>query len=171
MDVPYFADPTLLAWTALGLCLLAVLLMLIIVARQTRLLHRYRLLLNGESGKQFDQLLIGQGEEIAAIQAQLNQHAERVAELERNAPNYVQRTGVVRFNAFPDAGSDLSFAVAVMDANNNGFVISSLYGRHESRTYAKPIRAGVSTYLLTDEEKQAIALASGKPEGRGVDRG
>lgn len=78
-------------------------------------------------------------------------------ELEQDLKYSVQHVGVVRFNAFPDAGSDLSFSIAVLDGNNDGFVLSSIYGRDESRVYAKPITKGISDYLLSDEEKKAIA--------------
>ncbi|MGI6129487.1 MAG: DUF4446 family protein [bacterium] len=77
-------------------------------------------------------------------------------QLEQIHQNSVQQVGVVRFNAFPDAGSDLSFAIAVLDGNSNGFVLSSIYGRDESRVYAKPITQGKSEYLLTQEEEEAI---------------
>lgn len=77
-------------------------------------------------------------------------------QLEQRYLNSVQHVGVVRFNAFPDAGSDLSFAIAVLDGNRDGFVLSSIYGRDESRVYAKPIVQGRSDYFLTQEEEQAI---------------
>jgi hypothetical protein len=66
---------------------------------------------------------------------------------------------IVRFNAFEDTGSDLSFAVALLDADYNGVVLSSIFGRNESRTYAKPVVAGQSSYFLTNEEKEALDMA------------
>ncbi|HHY91963.1 MAG TPA: DUF4446 family protein [Firmicutes bacterium] len=80
-------------------------------------------------------------------------------ELETAQQRAVQHLGVVRFNAFPDTGSDLSFAVAILDGRGDGVVLSSLYGRDESRVYAKPVRGGRSTYHLTQEEEKAIAEA------------
>ena len=71
----------------------------------------------------------------------------------------IQKVGVVRFNAFSNTGSDLSFAVALLDHYDNGVVFSSLFGRNESRIYAKPIRGGESTYLLTEDEKEALQKA------------
>ena len=67
--------------------------------------------------------------------------------------------GVVRFNAFSNTGSDLSFAVALLDDHDNGVVFCSLFGRSESRVYAKPISKGESSYLLTAEEKEALQKA------------
>jgi hypothetical protein len=69
---------------------------------------------------------------------------------------------MVRYNAFPDTGSDQSFSVAMLDADGNGLVLSSLYGRTETRTYAKPVQGGKSTYPLSDEETAALLQAQGQ---------
>ena len=53
-----------------------------------------------------------------------------------------------------------SFALAVLDERGDGFVVSSIFGRAESRLYAKPVKAGKSKYALSDEEEQAIVQAA-----------
>jgi len=73
--------------------------------------------------------------------------------------NCVQKIGVVRYNAFHNVGSDQSFSVALLDSDDNGVVLSSIYGRDYSTTYAKPVRYGESEYILTEEEEDAIGLA------------
>ena len=74
----------------------------------------------------------------------------------------VQKVGVVRFSPFEEIGSDLSFAIALLDHHHNGVVLSSIFGRDESRCYAKPIKNGESNYVLTEEEKQALSEAMKK---------
>ena len=54
-----------------------------------------------------------------------------------------------------DMGSDLSYAVAMLDSHNNGVVLSSIFAREDSRSYAKPIVNGTSTYPMTSEEEDA----------------
>lgn len=71
----------------------------------------------------------------------------------------VQGVGVVRFDAFDDSAGRLSFSVALLDAAGSGVVLSTINGRHESRSYAKPVEKGSSPHNLTDEEFQAIKLA------------
>jgi hypothetical protein len=71
----------------------------------------------------------------------------------------VQGVGIVRFNPFGDTGGDQSFAIALLDAQGDGLVLTSLYGRAESRIYAKPVQGGQSPYPLTAEETQAIRQA------------
>lgn len=76
----------------------------------------------------------------------------------------VQKIGIVRFNPFKEIGGDQSFSVALLDGNDSGIVITSLYSREGNRVYGKPIEAGSSKYLLSEEEKQAIEIAKGKNE-------
>ncbi len=152
-------DPAVLAFSALGLCLLALFIMLIVLFRQSRLLRRYRALLDRNPDLSIDDLLIQHQEGLADLKAGQEALRRRMADLERAALDHVQRVGIVRFNAFPDVGADLSFSIALLDGRDNGFVLTSLYGRSECRTYAKPIRGGQSSYTLTEEEKQALSRA------------
>ncbi len=71
----------------------------------------------------------------------------------------IQKIGMVRFNPFRGIGGDQSFSVAILDANNSGIIITSLYTREENRVYGKPVKAGRSEYLLSGEEKKAIEIA------------
>jgi hypothetical protein len=72
-----------------------------------------------------------------------------------------QKVGVIRYNPFKDVGGDQSFSIALLDAKNNGFVISGLYTREGNRIFAKPVENGQSKYLLSGEEKEAIKKAIG----------
>lgn len=71
----------------------------------------------------------------------------------------IQKVGMVRYNAFEDTGSDLCFAIALLDYEDSGVVINGIYSREGSATYAKPVTKGSSTYTLSIEEVQAIDLA------------
>ena len=66
----------------------------------------------------------------------------------------VQKVSIIRYKAFEDVGSDLSFSIALLDENNDGIILTGIYGRNESTTYAKPIDKGISRYDLSEEEKQ-----------------
>lgn len=79
--------------------------------------------------------------------------------LEKQLGKCAQRVGMVRYNAFDDVGSDLSFALAVLDSENNGFVLNAIYARNSNNIYAKPIIAGNSKYALSDEEIKAVTRA------------
>lgn len=149
----------MMAGAALVICLILFVLTLLIYVRQRRLLTRYRKLLNGESPQDLESMLLEQDRMIRSLEAQVAALERQNASHLEDAKRHVQKVGMVRFNAFPDTGSDLSFAVALLDGEDNGVVLSSLYGRTESRIYAKPIQNGTSTYKLSDEEIEAIQKA------------
>ncbi len=86
-------------------------------------------------------------------------------ELRMSARNDLQRVGLIRFNPFEDAGGDQSFAIALLDADGTGLVLSSLFSRAGSRMFAKEVVAGRSTHTLTEEEVEAINMAMATESG------
>ncbi len=84
---------------------------------------------------------------------------EEVKGLRKQGISSVQRVGIVRYNPFSDVGGKQSFSIALLDGNNNGIVLTSLYSREGNRVYAKPLKNGISEYSLSNEEKEAIEVA------------
>lgn len=111
------------------------------------------------SGKTLDQLLDQYLQEVQNVGDQLKYQNSRLEKVEEKLRQSVDRAELIRFNAFDNMGSDLSFALALLNQEGNGIVLSSINSREESRVYAKPITAGQSTYHLSDEEKQALEKA------------
>lgn len=83
-------------------------------------------------------------------------------ELDKKTEKCIQKVGIVRYNAYKDTGSDLSFAVCLLDDKNNGLVFNGIYSRDMSNIYAKPIEDGKSKYKVTPEEQEAISRAMNK---------
>lgn len=79
--------------------------------------------------------------------------------LDKDLEGCIQKVGIVRYSAFQDTGSDLSFSLALLDEKNNGVVMNGIYSREMSNIYAKPVEAGKSSYTLSEEEQQAIKKA------------
>lgn len=79
--------------------------------------------------------------------------------LDEDISKCIQKFGIVRYSAFKDTGSDLSFAVALLDEKNNGIVFNGIYSREMSNIYAKPVENGKSKYTLSNEESEAIEKA------------
>ncbi len=147
------------AVVALGLALVALLAALILFARQQRLVRQYRELTTGTSGGNLEAILNDHVARVRETATRLDEVDQLARRLEKAAYFSLQHLGVVRYNPFHDTGSDQSFAISLVDGHGNGVVISSLHGRDVTRVYAKPLKRWESTYSLTDEEKQAIALA------------
>lgn len=140
----------------MGMLLLLFLLVIIFLIRFAQLRKKYIRLMTGKKKLDLEQTLYQYMEQVEMAIQQQNNLSQSVGSLERRITNKLGTAGVIRFNAFGNTGSDLSYAVALLDSDGTGVVLSSIYGREESRTYAKPIDRGNSNYLLTDEEKQAI---------------
>lgn len=85
--------------------------------------------------------------------------SERLEDLRKESKFSVQKLGIVRFNPFSEVGGDQSFSIALLDGNDNGIVITSLYSREGNRVFAKPIKKGESEYSLSEEETKAIQRA------------
>lgn len=82
-----------------------------------------------------------------------------VKKLREQGISSVQKVGIVRYNPFSEVGGDQSFSVALLDGNNNGVVVTSLYSRDGNRVYGKPVKSSISEYSLSNEEKKAIERA------------
>lgn len=95
-------------------------------------------------------------EEISRKNVEMENHCN---EIDRKLMKCLQKVGVVRYNAFEDVGSDLSFAIAFLDETDDGVVINGIYSRDSSATYAKPIVNGKSKHTLSAEELQAVDAA------------
>lgn len=149
-------DPSVIALAALAIGLLALILSGWLVLRLRRTSRRT------SAGPATDGIeLLADAERIEALAGQLSSLADRLAAAENRGRLAVQRVGVVRFNPFEDTGSNQSFVLAMLDAEANGFVLSSLHSRQQTRIYLKPISAGQSDAPLSDEEVEAIRRASG----------
>lgn len=96
---------------------------------------------------------------VEKVEKQNGEINEFIKTLDNDLRKCIQKIGIVRYNAFKDTGSDLSFTLALLDENNNGVVLNGIYSREMSNIYAKPITNGNSTYTLSEEERQAIDKA------------
>jgi hypothetical protein len=126
----------------------------------------------GRLGRRLDALTRGSDE--GSLEAVLGQHLDRVrrvldevsgrtATLERETKKSLGRVGLVRYNPFDDTGGNQSFALAILDASGDGFVVNSLHARGGTRVYAKTVSQGRSEVALSDEESEALRQALARP--------
>ena len=123
---------------------------------------RYREMMRGTEVEDLESMLIKHVREVemvAATNARLLEENELIRQFLRRT---LVRTASVRFRAFEDMGGDLSYAVAMLDANNDGIIFSSIFARDDSRSYIKPSKGGTSDYALTDEEQGVLKEAMGQ---------
>lgn len=122
---------------------------------------KYKILTNLlGNGQDFNSVLAGYVEKVENVSRETFDINSKINDIRKNMEKCIQKVGVVRYKAYLDSGSDLCFAVALLDFEDNGIVINGIYSRdNTTTTYAKPIEHGKSKYTLVDEEVQAIELA------------
>lgn len=111
------------------------------------------------NGKNLEEDLENYMYRVEKVEKQNAEIATYVKNLDEDLTKCIQKVGIVRYNAFKDTGSDLSFALALLDENNNGVVLNGIYSREMSNIYAKPVENGKSNYTVSEEEAQAIQKA------------
>ena len=114
---------------------------------------------NLNEGKVVDDILNDYIERILVIENRLNEMDYSNKIMEYNMSRCIQKIGIVRYNAYRDTRSELSFALALLDNNNNGVILNGIYATDVSNIYAKPVKNGVCKYPLQDEEKEALKNA------------
>ncbi len=128
----------------------------------TGLKKRFVRFTRGNLGENLEEMIIAYTKEITDIKNTQETNSSNIRILFSRLDQVKGNVGVVRYNAFADVGSDLSYSIAILDDQKNGVVITSIYNREQSNTYAKPVEKGESTYRLSNEEKKAIELAINK---------
>jgi hypothetical protein len=142
-----------------AICLLLMISCIIFLKIATTLKKRYKALMVGREGVNIEELLNRYGGMISQGMEKQRAFELRLAGVEEQLRLSVSGVGLVRFNAFQETGSDLSFSLALLDRCENGVVVTSIFGREDSRCYGKPILAGQSSHLLSEEEMKALADA------------
>ena len=120
---------------------------------------KFDLLLEKGKIKSLKDILFKQIDKTKDQEEIINKIIDRVKNLENISEKTFQKIGVVRFNPFDNLGGNQSFVISLLDKQNNGFVISSLFIKDGNRVYAKAVKNGLSEHPLSDEEKEAIERA------------
>ncbi|MBA3778944.1 MAG: DUF4446 family protein [Chloroflexi bacterium] len=148
----------------LGLLLAALLaftlVWIVVLTRQVvDLRRRMASMTRGSDGRSLEGVLESHLQRVYDVAREVKAVDARATTLEGRGRKSIQRVGLVRFNPFEDTGSNQSFAVALLDDDEDGIVISSLHSRQTTRVYAKPISAGIGDAPLSAEEAEAVRLA------------
>ena len=98
--------------------------------------------------------------DLKEVLEQFEELRKEVEKISQSSKTSIQKVGIVRYNPFSDVGGDQSFSIALLDGDNNGIVITSLFSRDGNRVYGKSVKNGQSEYSLSGEEKKAIEKAT-----------
>lgn len=129
---------------------------IIISFQLSSLKGKYKYFMRGAKGTNLEQMIIDYMNSIDNTASKIDVLNSELINLKDQADRCIQRCNIIRYNAFSDTGSDLSYSIALLDGYNNGVILSSIYGRDESVTYAKPIEQGKCRYPLSVEEEMVL---------------
>ena len=136
------------------LFLLVLILLILLIVTMTKLGRTNRRLDGFMRGKDAESL-----EETERLKSSDMQKRRDIKRINDNLMITYQKQGIIKYDAFNEMGGKLSFAMALLDKNNNGFIINSIHSREGCYTYIKEIVKGESYILLGEEERQALEKA------------
>jgi len=113
----------------------------------------------GKKAQNLEDTIIMLENEIAQLSKAKNNMEKEITAINSKLKKSIRGLETIRFNPFPDQGSNQSFAIGMVNEEGDGLVISSLYSRERMSVFAKPIKNGKSEYELTTEEKEALTKA------------
>ncbi len=155
------------AYIIIGLSVITLILLIaviICIVNMKKLYRRYDYFMRGKDAETLEDIIIEQIDEIRNLKAEDKANKEAIRSLNRNQRASYQKFGLVKYNAFKGMGGTLSFAFALLDYTNSGFVINSVHSREGCYLYIKPVDRGQTETLLGAEEKEALEQALGYKE-------
>lgn len=138
----------------------ATLIAIISIILSIRIYTKYEKLLNklGE-GKDFSKMLSNYISQVNDLNKRDDQIIEFCNNINKELSQCIRKIGICRYNAFGNTKNELSFAIALLDRENNGIIINSIYGQDNSNVYSKSVIKGKTKYKISEEEEEALNKA------------
>lgn len=152
-------------YITIGLILLVLIQFLLLIGAFKSLRKvekKFKRIMRGVNNKNLEELINSYLDKVEDVKKGFEETSETNKILKDQVEKCTQKVSVIRYKAFEDVGSDLSFSVALLDGENNGVILTGIYGRDYSTTYAKPIDKGISRYDLSEEELHVLNSAMNK---------
>lgn len=148
----------------IGLTVVVFILMILTIvniSQMKKLKKNYKIFMNGKNAKNLEDILIKRLDQVDELIASNRQNDKNIRILFKNMKKTYQKMGLIKYDAFHEMGGKLSFSLAMLDAENNGFIINAMHTREGCYTYIKEIVDGNSIIVLSEEEQEALNRAMG----------
>ena len=152
-------DPAFILIFLLILIIVLFVLYVNVTLKYNRLKSSYNTFMKGKDGKTLEESMKERVEEIEYILKVTKQNRMEIKEINKKIDRNYQKVGIVKYDAFNEMGGKLSFALAMLDGNNSGWVINAIHSREGCYTYVKEILKGESYVELAEEEAEALDKA------------
>ena len=153
-------DITYIFIAILVLILILLILNIVQAVKLKKLTNKYKKFMLGKNAKNLETDIVGLYEDNKFIKLTLEKNGKDIHTLYRRLESTFQKIGIVKYDAF-QMGGQLSFSLALLDENNNGFVLNSVHSAEGCYSYTKEIKHGECDISLGDEEKKALSMAMG----------
>lgn len=152
-------DPAFL-FIGLFVILIILTVMLVLTNQKLKKLNKkYDSFMQGKDAETLEDTILGRFEEIEMLKEADKKKSKALENILENLQITYQKSGLVKYNAFKEMGGNLSFAIALLNKENNGFIINAMHSREGCYTYSKEIVKGESYVILAEEEKEALDKA------------
>ncbi len=154
-----------IAYLFLILLIFIVVLFIIIILQMkklSRLQKRISKFMTGKDAKSLEKDIVGLYEDNKFLKINVDKNKKDIRTLYKNMEHTFQKIGLIKYDAFQQMGGKLSFSLALLDENNNGFILNSVHSTEGCYTYTKEIKNGECAISLGEEEQQALDMAIGE---------
>ena len=145
-----------------ALCLISIIILIVTLCKLKKLRRRVDDLTRGKDTASMEDIILNFFERIESLEAGEQATHSDLKDIKENLKVTYQKKGLVKYDAFREMSGDLSYSLALLDKENNGVLISSMYSREGCYTYAKDIVNGESKINLSEEEAEALKQAVAK---------
>ena len=152
-----------------GIFALILILFLILLIMQIRLMGKFKKLyrtydrfMRGKDMESMEETVLAQFERIEALEKSNEEKDRQIESIFENLQHVYQKTGLVKYDAFREMSGKLSYAVALLDKEDNGILVNSMYSREGCYSYVKTISGGKCSIEMYEEEQKALKIAVNK---------
>lgn len=150
-----------------GIIMILMMIMIVILCvfqvrlsfKLNRFMKKYKSFMKGKDGISLEKTILRNMNDIDMLLESSKNHMEQIKQLKEAQLHTLNKTAIVKYDAFKEMGGKLSFALAMLDQENSGFVINAVHSREGCYTYIKEIVKGESYIILGEEEKEALRQA------------
>ena len=143
------------------LVLILIILMIVQICKTGKLKKRLDKFLLGKDGLSLEQDMIGLFEDNKFLKNNVEKNKKDIRDLYKRMESAFQKMGMVKYDAFNQMGGQLSFCLALLDENNNGFILNSVHSTEGCYFYTKDVKNGECSLSLGREESEALGIAMG----------
>lgn len=150
------------AYFIILLFLIQVLLFILLISvnmKYNRLKVSYNSFMKGKDGKNLEESILARFSELDELTELTKENGQNIQDIYKKMKSHYQKLGIVKYDAFHEMGGNLSFALTMLDEEDNGWILNAMHSREGCYTYIKEIVKGQSYIELAEEEVESLERA------------